>query len=115
VWWRIGVGATAGIPGALSTSEKEHDWLLRERKLRVRPVRRVPRALFRPWHPAPPAQRIEITGLLLEETRRKLYAQDVTLEVRPEAVEWTAGHGCQPESGARPMRRTIQREPDHPA
>ena len=55
----------------------------------------------------------QITGLLLEETRRKLHAQDVTLEVRPEAVEWIADHGYQPEFGARPMRRTIQRELDN--
>ena len=52
----------------------------------------------------------QITGLLLEETRRRLHAQDVTLEVRPDAVDWIADHGYQPEFGARPMRRTIQRE-----
>ncbi len=55
----------------------------------------------------------QITSLLLEETRRKLHAQDVALEVRPEAVDWIADHGYQPEFGARPMRRTIQRELDN--
>ncbi|MDR0344092.1 MAG: AAA family ATPase, partial [Nocardiopsaceae bacterium] len=58
-------------------------------------------------------QLAQITGLLLEETRRRVHAQDVTLEFSPEAVDWLAEHGFQPEFGARPMRRTIQREVDN--
>ena len=59
------------------------------------------------------AQLRQITELLLEETRRRLHAQDVTLEFTPAAVDWIAEHGYQPEFGARPMRRTIQREVDN--
>jgi ATP-dependent Clp protease ATP-binding subunit ClpC len=55
----------------------------------------------------------QITGLLLEETRRRLHAQDVTVEFTPAAVDWIAERGHQPEFGARPMRRTIQREVDN--
>jgi ATP-dependent Clp protease ATP-binding subunit ClpC len=55
----------------------------------------------------------QITRLLLEETRRRLHAQDVTVEFTPAAVDWIADHGFQPEFGARPMRRTIQREVDN--
>jgi ATP-dependent Clp protease ATP-binding subunit ClpC len=55
----------------------------------------------------------QITELLLEETRRKLHAQDMTVEFTPEGVDWIAEHGYQPEFGARPMRRTIQREVDN--
>ena len=55
----------------------------------------------------------QITELLLQETRRKLRAQDVTVEFTPGAVDWIAEHGYQPEFGARPMRRTIQREVDN--
>jgi ATP-dependent Clp protease ATP-binding subunit ClpC len=55
----------------------------------------------------------QITRLLLEETRRRLHAQDVTVEFMPAAVDWIADHGFQPEFGARPMRRTIQREVDN--
>ena len=55
----------------------------------------------------------QITELLLEETRRKLHAQDVTVEFTPAAVDWIAERGYQPEFGARPMRRTIQREVDN--
>jgi len=55
----------------------------------------------------------QITELLLEETKRRLHAQDVTLQFTPAAVDWIADHGFQPEFGARPMRRTIQREVDN--
>jgi ATP-dependent Clp protease ATP-binding subunit ClpC len=55
----------------------------------------------------------EITGLLLAGTRRKLRAQDVTLEFTPPAVDWLADRGYQPDFGARPMRRVIQREVDN--
>ncbi len=55
----------------------------------------------------------QITELLLEETRRRLHAQNVQVEFAPAAVDWIAEHGYQPEFGARPMRRTIQREVDN--
>jgi ATP-dependent Clp protease ATP-binding subunit ClpC len=55
----------------------------------------------------------QITGLLLEETRRRLHAQDVWVDFTPAAVDWIADRGFQPEFGARPMRRTIQREVDN--
>ena len=54
-----------------------------------------------------------ITDLLLEETRRRLHAQDITVEFDPAAVDWLADRGYQPEFGARPLRRTIQREVDN--
>ncbi|MFD7712717.1 ATP-dependent Clp protease ATP-binding subunit [Streptomyces sp. NPDC059786] len=55
----------------------------------------------------------QVTDLLLEETRRRLHAQGVTLEFAPGAVDWLARRGHQPEYGARPLRRTIQREVDN--
>ncbi|WP_055590471.1 ATP-dependent Clp protease ATP-binding subunit [Peterkaempfera griseoplana] len=55
----------------------------------------------------------QITDLLLEETRRRLRAQDVAIEFTPAAVDWIARRGHQPEYGARPLRRTIQREVDN--
>ncbi|MGW3286310.1 ATP-dependent Clp protease ATP-binding subunit [Streptomyces sp. NPDC001002] len=53
-----------------------------------------------------------IVDLLLEHTRRRLHAQDVTLEVTDEAADVLANLGYQPDFGARPLRRTIQREVD---
>ncbi|WP_409061959.1 ATP-dependent Clp protease ATP-binding subunit [Streptomyces sp. SYP-A7185] len=55
----------------------------------------------------------QVTDLLLEETRRRLHAQDITIEFAPAAVDWLARRGHQPEYGARPLRRTIQREVDN--
>jgi len=54
-----------------------------------------------------------IADLLLEQTRRRLRAQDVTLDLSEEALDWLADRGYQPEFGARPLRRTIQRELDN--
>jgi ATP-dependent Clp protease ATP-binding subunit ClpC len=54
-----------------------------------------------------------ITELLLDDTRRRLGAHDITVEFTQAAVDWIAEHGYQPEFGARPMRRTIQREVDN--
>jgi ATP-dependent Clp protease ATP-binding subunit ClpC len=55
----------------------------------------------------------QITSLLLEETVRRLHAQDITVDFTDGAVDWLARRGFQPEFGARPMRRTIQREVDN--
>ncbi|MEE1941179.1 ATP-dependent Clp protease ATP-binding subunit [Streptomyces sp. TRM 70361] len=54
-----------------------------------------------------------ITDMLLDETRRRVHAQDVEIDFTPQAVDWLARHGYQPEYGARPLRRTIQREVDN--
>jgi ATP-dependent Clp protease ATP-binding subunit ClpC len=55
----------------------------------------------------------QITSLLLEETTRRLHAQDISVDFTTEAVDWLAQRGFQPEFGARPLRRTIQREVDN--
>jgi ATP-dependent Clp protease ATP-binding subunit ClpC len=56
----------------------------------------------------------QVTELLLEETRRRLAAQDVAITFTDDATDWISREGHQPEFGARPMRRTIQREVDGP-
>jgi ATP-dependent Clp protease ATP-binding subunit ClpC len=55
----------------------------------------------------------KITEMMLDETRRRLHAQDVRIELTTAAVDWLADKGFQPEFGARPLRRTIQRELDN--
>jgi ATP-dependent Clp protease ATP-binding subunit ClpC len=52
----------------------------------------------------------QITDLLLEHTRRRLHAQGITVEFTQEALNWLAEQGYEPQFGARPLRRTIQRE-----
>jgi ATP-dependent Clp protease ATP-binding subunit ClpC len=55
----------------------------------------------------------DIAGLLLEHTRRRLKAQDVQVEFSDEAVGLLAEEGFDPEFGARPLRRTVQRRVDN--
>ncbi|MEV0587045.1 ATP-dependent Clp protease ATP-binding subunit [Nonomuraea sp. NPDC050310] len=55
----------------------------------------------------------QITTLLLGRTERRLAAQDITLTVSDAAKDWLAEKGYKPEFGARPLRRTIQRELDN--
>ncbi|MGG7575478.1 ATP-dependent Clp protease ATP-binding subunit [Streptomyces sirii] len=65
------------------------------------------------FHRLSDAQLQQITGLLLEGTRRRLEALDISVEFAPEAVDWLTHRGHQPEYGARPLRRIIQREVDN--
>jgi ATP-dependent Clp protease ATP-binding subunit ClpC len=56
----------------------------------------------------------QITDLLLEQTRRRLHAQGIVVEFSQAAIRWLVEHGYERTFGARPMRRTIQREVDNP-
>jgi ATP-dependent Clp protease ATP-binding subunit ClpC len=55
----------------------------------------------------------DIARLLLEHTTRRLRAQDIEAEFSEEALELLAEEGFDPEFGARPLRRTIQRRVDN--
>jgi len=52
----------------------------------------------------------QITALFVDRTRRRLAAQEIELDVSDDALDWLAETGHQPEFGARPLRRAIQRE-----
>jgi ATP-dependent Clp protease ATP-binding subunit ClpC len=54
----------------------------------------------------------QIVRLLLNQTEARLVAQGHALTVDDAAVDWIAEHGYEPEYGARPLRRVIQRELD---
>ncbi|MBF4606991.1 ATP-dependent Clp protease ATP-binding subunit [Curtobacterium sp. VKM Ac-1393] len=58
------------------------------------------------------SQIASIVSLLLQDTALRLVAQDMVLSVSDAAVDWLASHGYEPEYGARPLRRLIQREVD---
>jgi ATP-dependent Clp protease ATP-binding subunit ClpC len=55
------------------------------------------------------SQLTEITRLLLERVARRMHAQRIDLEVTDEAVAHLAEAGYDPQFGARPLRRAIQR------
>ena len=54
-------------------------------------------------------QLLEITKLLLDRLARRLHAQRIEGEFSDDAVGFLAQEGYDPEFGARPLRRTIQR------
>ena len=54
-------------------------------------------------------QLAEITRLLLDKLARRLRAQHIEVEFTEAAIELLAHEGFDPEFGARPLRRTIQR------
>jgi ATP-dependent Clp protease ATP-binding subunit ClpC len=111
-------GSTLGFAGPTASSasgqqDALQDQLMRRLRESFRPefLNRIDEIIV--FRQLDKAELRQITELLLEETRRRLHAQDVTAEFTPPAVEWIAEHGYQPEFGARPMRRTIQREVDN--
>ena len=54
-------------------------------------------------------QLMQITRLLLDRVARRMRAQGVELEVSDDAVQYLANAGFDPQYGARPLRRAIQR------
>ncbi|MDQ0260943.1 ATP-dependent Clp protease ATP-binding subunit ClpC [Sinomonas atrocyanea] len=52
----------------------------------------------------------DIVRLQLRGTEARLAAQGIALAVDEDAVDWIADRGYEPEFGARPLRRVIQRE-----
>ncbi|UVS79829.1 ATP-dependent Clp protease ATP-binding subunit [Actinokineospora sp. UTMC 2448] len=110
--------STQGALGFAPATERDTDQPLRER------IMRRLRESFRPeflnrideiivFRRLEEDQLHRITELMLEQTRRRAHAQDIRLEISPDAVAWLARRGHQPEFGARPLRRTIQREVDN--
>ncbi|WP_037138622.1 ATP-dependent Clp protease ATP-binding subunit [Rhodococcoides fascians] len=53
-----------------------------------------------------------ITDLMLAESRERLSAKGIEITFSDSAVDWLAKNGHQPEFGARPLRRSIQRALD---
>ncbi|WP_263253904.1 ATP-dependent Clp protease ATP-binding subunit [Saccharopolyspora rosea] len=82
------------------------------------------RAFFRPeflnriddvvvFRPLAAEQLRTIAGMLVERTGEQLRLKGVRLRVDEAALDWLVRRGWQPEFGARPLRRTIQRELDN--
>ena len=58
------------------------------------------------------AQLRSIVGQQLAASRKRLEAKGISLDVSADALDWLADKGYEPEFGARPLRRVIQRELD---
>jgi ATP-dependent Clp protease ATP-binding subunit ClpB len=55
-----------------------------------------------------------IVGIQLDRLRARLAERRLSLEVSPAAEEWLANTGYDPDYGARPLRRVLQRNIEDP-
>ncbi|WP_328827668.1 ATP-dependent Clp protease ATP-binding subunit [Streptomyces sp. NBC_00252] len=110
---RRGAGIGFGPGGADADEEARREQILRPLREHFRPefLNRIDEIVV--FRQLTAEQLRLITGLLLEHTRRLLHAQGITVEFTDPAVDWLSRQGYQPEYGARPLRRTIQREVDN--
>ncbi|NLE76693.1 MAG: ATP-dependent Clp protease ATP-binding subunit, partial [Chloroflexi bacterium] len=56
----------------------------------------------------------QIVDLQMREITERLAERGLTLDLQPEARHWLAQKGYDPQFGARPLRRTLQREVESP-
>ncbi|MER6183487.1 ATP-dependent Clp protease ATP-binding subunit [Streptomyces sp. NPDC001652] len=110
---RRGAGIGFGPGGAEADEEARREQILRPLREHFRPefLNRIDEIVV--FRQLTQEQLRRITNLLLDRTRRMLHAQGITVEFTDTAVDWLAQRGHQPEYGARPLRRTIQREVDN--
>ncbi|MEQ4303525.1 ATP-dependent Clp protease ATP-binding subunit [Plantactinospora sp. B6F1] len=113
-----GTQRSFGFGGGAGDSVEEENTELRDRLMRrlqeqFRPefLNRVDEVII--FRRLETEQLRQITELLLNETRRRLHAQDIEVDFTTEGVDWIAERGYEPQFGARPLRRTIQREIDN--
>ena len=52
---------------------------------------------------------VQIVHLLVAEVQERLSDREITIELTQQAKEWIADKGFDPQFGARPLRRTVQR------
>ncbi|MFJ9352297.1 ATP-dependent Clp protease ATP-binding subunit [Streptomyces sp. NPDC101237] len=110
---RRGAGIGFGPGDEEATEEARREQVLRPLREHFRPefLNRIDEIVV--FRQLSSDQLHQITELLLEHTRRMLRAQGITARFTDAAVDWLAEHGYRPEYGARPLRRTIQREVDN--
>ncbi|HOC52235.1 MAG TPA: AAA family ATPase [Caldisericia bacterium] len=90
--------------------EKVKDEIMELLKYKFRPefLNRIDEIIV--FHKLTKDQIKDIVNLLIERVRRTLRAQKMELEISDKAIEKIAEIGFDPLFGARPLRRTIQRE-----
>ncbi|MFJ8591164.1 ATP-dependent Clp protease ATP-binding subunit [Streptomyces sp. NPDC093598] len=108
-------GATTGFAagGADADEEARREQILRPLREHFRPefLNRIDEIVV--FRQLTTEQLRRITNLLLDRTRSLVRGKGITVTFTDRAVEWLADRGYQPEYGARPLRRTIQREVDN--
>jgi ATP-dependent Clp protease ATP-binding subunit ClpC len=109
----LGFGGREGGDGLSAADQQQRDRIMARLRESFRPefLNRVDEIIVFRHLDQPQLQ--QITSLLLEGTKRRLHAQAITVDFTTEAIDWLARRGFQPEFGARPLHRTIQREVDN--
>jgi ATP-dependent Clp protease ATP-binding subunit ClpB len=83
-------------------------FMLLKKSLRPEFLNRVDEiVMFRPLNME---QIIEIVKIQMNGVRELLKNHNIELEVTEEAIDWLADKGYDPQSGARPVKRLIQKE-----
>lgn len=100
-------GMKGSIEAATETAKVEVLGLLKQT---VRPefINRIDEIVM--FTPLTNANIKEIVGLQLKSVIKMLAHQNITLDATPEAIEYLAHKGYDPQFGARPVKRVIQRE-----
>jgi len=62
------------------------------------------------FHPLQKDQMALILNILMKDIREMLTKQELKLELTKEAAKMLVEHGFDPQFGARPLKRTLQRE-----
>ncbi len=110
---RGGAGIGFGSGGEEADEEARRERVLRPLREHFRPefLNRIDEVVV--FRQLTPDQLRQITNLMLDQTRRLLQAQGVSVDFTGTAVDWLSERGYQREYGARPLRRTIQKEVDN--
>ncbi|MDD9819501.1 MAG: AAA family ATPase, partial [Nitrospira sp.] len=61
------------------------------------------------FHPLEKEHLLNIVDIMIRELNERLAERDVTLQIGDDVKQWLIKEGYQPQYGARPMRRTIQK------
>jgi ATP-dependent Clp protease ATP-binding subunit ClpC len=104
------IRAHAGRNESFEELKEDMNWLLRN-TLRPEFVNRIDEVIL--FRSLGKDQIAQIACLLLDHTSRRLKAQGIGIEFTAAAVALIAEEGFDPEFGARPLRRTIQRRVDN--
>ncbi|MCZ4550960.1 ATP-dependent Clp protease ATP-binding subunit [Gordonia rubripertincta] len=105
-----GLGFNSGVTGAAEKPMREKVMGRLRESMRPEFLNRIDEIVI--FRKLDTVQLHEITDLLLADSRKRLGAKGIEIEFSSAAVDWIAEHGHQPEFGARPLRRSIQRVVD---
>jgi ATP-dependent Clp protease ATP-binding subunit ClpC len=66
------------------------------------------------FHPLDKSNLIKIVDILIEEVNTRLAERGIRIELADDVKKWLTDEGYQPQYGARPMRRCVQRNIEDP-